>query len=1564
MAGVVKIYELRTLGYADIKKELSDVAKGFDTIKKAKQAAEKGLYTSSDVNDIKKYADEVGKLKIQEQELRTQRQQMMNEMKAINLERQKELAAAREQAKQNKIVAGSYADIYKQYRELYNLSKNAIQGQTFDFRGQILNYDQLIAKTKELAAAEQSFRRQFTRDNLLVGEYSSGIVQAFKQNGLDDLIKGQITKAKQALQSLDTQFDGLKQDLSDVKVRGDGAFESIEKKMIENRKEAANLSTQLTKMQADFRGAGSIGNQISESIGKGFKNLKGQIGSLMVQYIGLTALFSGISSGVSRAQDEAVALDSLEAALKAVSVTTEEYATNQAFLNRVTDQYGVALIDTNKTFKNFYASSTLAGISAEETRKIYESVIDATSVLKLSQEDTNGVLLAFGQIASKGKVQAEELRGQIGERLPGAYSIAAKAMGVTQQELNKMLETGKVLSSDFLPKFAQQLKNTFSYGGQDVEGLNATLNRARNRFTEFVQNNQDLIKSAIINTTKLTALLLTIASVILSLPFPFLITGLLTAALMTDNFAAAKGRLLVAWLLEKTAIGIEIAQMTVRNAIVATATAVTFAYNAALIRTATSSSVLAVATRLLAASFAFVTSPVGIFLGILVGLVTVVGTFNDRANEATKAILSLTGAQKIDNEISQAAIKIAGEQINRLTALGNVIKNNKDNLDLRAKAANEAIKINYAFSESIKDNIVNEEKFMTTLRQVRNELLITAKARASQDATERELKNVEAIRSLRAKIAIEAEQQKGKGIVKLTDLTKDQQAALGVGSFYGNDLSNQLIGQTTLRGNNRGEASFGLYDVENIDKILQKEENKRQAIFDKYYQKNVYFQNAADALRTKDEQKKRELSASDKLKSPELQALIDGVNADIKTLKEGDPKLKELHALRKSYQDRLDAINGVVNKDKPYAGSRLTGYQRDNVKDIEADRDEDLALNESAFLLKNKTEEQYLKDALKINRDALDAKIKLLKGANAEERKQIAQANLEKQKIEKDTNDKIFDIKSKALTDQLEADKKAAQDEADKIKNDPSLNITQTERTQAQLDADRQILALQTKFNADMDALEKDRNNLTVKNAENRKDALSNINQAITKDEADLIKSNIEDTKRAGENAIAEFNLVLDRAAALIQADNRLSQSQKNRKLQQLEREREYGLLVREAANYQALEIEFKRAYEAGLITLREYEEIVRKIQEMQGKIASDPKNTNFSLREAIRGQSVGQDLGTTLSNVAGKFGGSLEEQSILGEKVSQEQAGEYAKAFSKVIADSYATAQSVMQSYFDTEARNIQNSLSLQLERMKVEEEQVKSRAKSTAEMEAIERKYNSKRKAAEQAAFEKTKELKKKEAKISLATELAGIWASVWSIGNPIAAAILGAVMSGLALVRYGMRVSEINSQKYEFGGSPDDVPKRGGKFGGNPHSRGGTPFVYKGNQFEAEVDELAIVRTKNADKSKRYTISGNHSEIASMLNQLGGGVAFRPGAKLRKFEYGGDLGQSLQAPVMPSQIINYNSPSNVITQFENVVNAIDKKTDAINDRIDRLEVVQKTSTVTTAQAKEAKQKSIGTL
>ncbi|HLO37709.1 MAG TPA: tape measure protein, partial [Lacibacter sp.] len=104
----------------------------------------------------------------------------------------------------------------------------------------------------------------------------------------------------------------------------------------------------------------------------------------------------------------------------------------------------------------------------QQQQAIMSGVNKGVATFGLNGEASTRVYLALGQIASKGTVQAEELRGQIGEVVPGAFSIAARAMGKTERELNKMMETGNLMSKDFLPKFAAQMEKEFGQSAIDA----------------------------------------------------------------------------------------------------------------------------------------------------------------------------------------------------------------------------------------------------------------------------------------------------------------------------------------------------------------------------------------------------------------------------------------------------------------------------------------------------------------------------------------------------------------------------------------------------------------------------------------------------------------------------------------------------------------------------------------------------------------------------------------------------------------------------------------------------------------------------------------------------------------------------------------------------------------------------------------------------------------------------------------------------------------------------------------------------------------------------------------
>ncbi|MEB3025938.1 tape measure protein, partial [Parvimonas sp. M13] len=88
----------------------------------------------------------------------------------------------------------------------------------------------------------------------------------------------------------------------------------------------------------------------------------------------------------------------------------------------VANNSGQVFTSLTDTYSRFLASANSSGQILNETHRQFATVSQAAGILGLSVEDTQGVFRAMEQMLSKGTVQAEELRGQLGDRLPGAFA--------------------------------------------------------------------------------------------------------------------------------------------------------------------------------------------------------------------------------------------------------------------------------------------------------------------------------------------------------------------------------------------------------------------------------------------------------------------------------------------------------------------------------------------------------------------------------------------------------------------------------------------------------------------------------------------------------------------------------------------------------------------------------------------------------------------------------------------------------------------------------------------------------------------------------------------------------------------------------------------------------------------------------------------------------------------------------------------------------------------------------------------------------------------------------------
>lgn len=249
---------------------------------------------------------------------------------------------------------------------------------------------------------------------------------------------------------------------SDYKIRLRADNEQLKQKLIETRAKLRNYD-KYTKR---------IGSSVATS---------------MSQVFGIGLGISGFVQLGRSVYETTKRLDALDKAMNAVSDSAEDVANSQAFLKKISEDYGLEIKGLTDSYIAFTAAAKGTGLEGDKSKKVFDAVSKSTAILGLSADDTTRALKAIAQMMSKGKIQAEELRMQLGDRIPGAFNIMARAAGVTTAELDKMLKDGKLIADELLPAFADEMLKTF--GADKTEKINtlvAAQGRLTNAWTEFI----------------------------------------------------------------------------------------------------------------------------------------------------------------------------------------------------------------------------------------------------------------------------------------------------------------------------------------------------------------------------------------------------------------------------------------------------------------------------------------------------------------------------------------------------------------------------------------------------------------------------------------------------------------------------------------------------------------------------------------------------------------------------------------------------------------------------------------------------------------------------------------------------------------------------------------------------------------------------------------------------------------------------------------------------------------------------------------------------------------------
>ena len=278
----------------------------------------------------------------------------------------------------------------------------------------------------------------------------------------ENTLKGytaEITKFAQktgnSINSLEAQKKAFEALRRSVDVTGDEfkkaglELEKLDKKLAkaEGRKQGGGRLRGAAQIAGTVAGAGVFGGAegaIGSLAGAAFG---GPAGAIVGGAIG--AQVGQLRQALGATAEYAANLKKLRIALLGVTTNNEEYARSLQAIEQGTKDYAIPQEILTKQFTKLQASVQGAGGNLDDTKTAFNGIVAAVRATGGSLQDVDSALTATAQVFSKGKVSAEELRQQIGERLPGAFSLFAESIGKTPQELDKALEGGKVSLQDF-----------------------------------------------------------------------------------------------------------------------------------------------------------------------------------------------------------------------------------------------------------------------------------------------------------------------------------------------------------------------------------------------------------------------------------------------------------------------------------------------------------------------------------------------------------------------------------------------------------------------------------------------------------------------------------------------------------------------------------------------------------------------------------------------------------------------------------------------------------------------------------------------------------------------------------------------------------------------------------------------------------------------------------------------------------------------------------------------------------------------------------------------------------
>lgn len=183
--------------------------------------------------------------------------------------------------------------------------------------------------------------------------------------------------------------------------------------------------------------------------------------------------------------DAQVELQRFEFTLQSIYGDQQKVNEEMTFLRQVSDRLGLSLAQTASGYVRMAASAHGAGVSTQALHQGFIGLADAATVLHLSGQDLNGILVQLDQGMSLGRVQMQDLRA-IAQHMPGVFDLVNQAFANVGLSAQQMLQQGGLPAKQFFELFTALLRDKYAPTAQAAShSLNAAINSVSTAWFEF-----------------------------------------------------------------------------------------------------------------------------------------------------------------------------------------------------------------------------------------------------------------------------------------------------------------------------------------------------------------------------------------------------------------------------------------------------------------------------------------------------------------------------------------------------------------------------------------------------------------------------------------------------------------------------------------------------------------------------------------------------------------------------------------------------------------------------------------------------------------------------------------------------------------------------------------------------------------------------------------------------------------------------------------------------------------------------------------------------------------------